>query len=736
MTPVKNDHTEPPALENPDDDPKSNSNLSTRSFRRLIPYLIRRKGIFALTVFFMIIYSAGVNSRNLIPAIFFDGILISEELSDDSVLSNSLRKVSDWLGFSPQPKDLPSGIPHLTARKVDQVRVLASREDLTEEELKRGSGRFTDGRVQLSVYTSDEPSNPTPMSLAFTELKIRFETAQAQYSDTTSEWVFSSARLIDIKYRQQRSDPEKMGLLKFIFIFGISVCILIAVSRFIQAYLIGYLLNHILADLRRDLMAHMCTLSLSFFNQRSKGDLLSRLSNDLTTVSQSLQIFFSDLILKPLMFSLAVVVIFMINWWLALITLSFFPFLFLIVLKFGKKVRRRSRQQSNKRGVMTMALEQLFGGIRTVKSFSMEPHEKEHFENRNMAVVFQALRTLKAKVLSNSTVELASHLGVIIALSLGGYYLIRGELGMSIGDLIAFTAALNTMYTPVKSLARAYSSFQESLGAMERVTEIFETRPTVTEIEDAGTLKPFKNSIEFKNVSFNYGRESVLEGIDLKFPSGQLTAIVGPTGSGKSTLVDLILRFYDPTQGAISIDGTDIKTVTLESLLSQIAIVSQDPFLFDTTIKNNLLYGRPDATQEEIEEAARAANIHDFIVSLPEGYETMIGDRGAMLSGGQRQRMTIARALLKNAPILILDEATSSLDTESEAQVQTALEKLFKVRSTIAIAHRLSTIRDADKIIVLEDGKIVEMGTFDELLEANGLFRRLHDKQFEENSSE
>lgn len=697
--------------------------LSFRTFWRILPYFWRWRYLFVLTVMFMGLFSVSVTMRNLLPALLFDGVLMPQ----------SNTRVTEWVQPVLKFFDFESQIPDANELKGRFRELRVTGFELDEEQSRKLEREIADGKIDLPecrvtfILELGDDKSATFDDLRVTTLSVRyFEPEQAQRGDGS---LTIQEGYIDTSRSDGLMDPRKLSFLKVLFALGIIISFVIAFSRFMQKYLEGYIIQNVLADMRRDLIDHMCGLSMGFFSSRSRGDLLSRISTDLFQVSSGLHVFFGDLVQKPMTFIVAVFFLFTMDWRLASIVVPLFIPLFFIILKFGRKVRKRSRKQSESRGLMTIALEQLFSGIRTVKSFSMEKFEKKHFEEKNRGVARQAVRTLIAKNFSNSSVEFASHFGIMLVLGIGGYLLMIDALDMSVGDLFAFIVLLNQMYLPVKGAARAYATLQESVGGMERVNEIFEAEPTVVESPGAGQLPPFEKSITFENVSFSYDREAVLRNIDLEIPKGSLTAIVGPTGAGKSTLVDLILRFYDPDSGRIRIDDTDIKTVTFDSLMAQISIVSQDPFLFDTTIANNIRYGRPEASRQEIEDAARAANVHEDIMSWPEGYETNVGDRGDLLSGGQRQRITIARSLLKNTPILILDEATSNLDSESESAVQGALEKLMKVRSTIAIAHRLSTIKKADNIIVLEDGHIAEQGSFDDLMEAKDLFFRLYSKQ-------
>ncbi len=694
--------------------------ITSRNLRKLLPHIWRRRWLLILTFGIMCVYSATLQLRNLVPGVFFDGVLVPG-LGGKSMMPQSFRRILAPIGINPseheQPVVLSGGFRDLVLEDYRNV-------EATEE----GRYTFHDGTARFRLVVGDD-AVPQGSPVKFTRLSIACdETAVARGPEDRIASIREGSSL-----RLELTPPVDMTrkghLLQVLVVFGLAVCLLIFATRFASKFLEQYVLQHVLAGIRQDLIDHMSSLSLSFYNNRSRGDLLSRLSNDLNRVSTTLQLIFGDILLQPLVLLFSAATCLYINWWLALIVFLAFPFLFVLMARAGKKVRRRSHKQSAKRGLMTTAVEQLFSGIRTVKSFNMEKFEREHFDEKNAAVVKESMRTAKAKIFANTTVEFVAHAGVIVVLAIGGFFLVRGELGLTIGELVVFIACVNTMYMPVKVLAKSYTAFQDSMGAMDRVMEIFDSRPTIIEVPGASALPPFRQSILFDGVSFSYGREPVLQDLDLEIRAGTLTAIVGPTGAGKSTIVDLLLRFYDPTEGRILIDGRDIRSVTIDSLTAQISIVSQDPFLFDTTIANNIHYGRPGASRDEIEEAARMANIHDFIVSLPSGYDTPIGDRGVMLSGGQRQRITIARSLLKDAPILILDEATSNLDSESESAVQDALEKLIKVRSTIAIAHRLSTIVKADQIVVVDCGRIVETGRHRDLIERRGLFYRLYSRQ-------
>lgn len=510
---------------------------------------------------------------------------------------------------------------------------------------------------------------------------------------------------------------------------GMAVCIL--VLSFLEQYMHRYVVWRILVDIRVRVCRHLLTLPMRFYDGRKRGDIISRMTNDVSTTEQMLSFLFGDLILRPAMIVAGMAWAFVASWRLALIVTIASPLIVLPLLKYGSLIRRRTRKTLEKLGDVTEKMHQMFSGIKIVKSFGAEEREGARFKQINMEFLRRAMRVVKVKAMSKTFLEFLYVGGMAALIAGGGYLVMTGQFGLTTGALSAFIAAVAMAFKPTRELAKAYTAVQESMAGVRRVFELFEATPVAPDPPGAIPLTGVSSSIEFKNVHFSYDTVPVLVDVNLRVNKGQTLAIVGPSGAGKSTLVDLIPRFYEPQEGAVMIDGIDIRNFTRESLLKNIAIVSQEPFLFNTTIYENISYGKPNSTAEEIIAAAEAANIHEFIKSLPEGYETVVGERGEKLSGGQRQRIAIARALLRNAPILILDEATSSLDTESEKQVQEALNRLMRGRTTLVIAHRLSTIQHADRIIVLDNGRIVESGTHKELMESKGLYCKLYEMQFE-----
>ncbi len=512
------------------------------------------------------------------------------------------------------------------------------------------------------------------------------------------------------------------------------IAALIAPFIFAFNYLQTYLKNHVmwsvLMDIRNQLCEHLLPQSLNYFENKKSGELISRLTNDITATQFGLTILFDSVLLEPMRLLLGLGLAFYFSWKLSLFTFVVFPLVVIPVLIFGRKIKKYGRRSLMHLGELTDAMREMFAGIRIVKAFKMETEEIMEFRNINSRLFRRVMQTVKAKAMNTSTTELIYSLGLAVIIIIGGYVVTTNKVSPgALGGFVAVTGFM--ILTSIKKLAKCYGNLQESLAGASRVFELLDQQPTITDRPDARELKKVDKDITFKGVNFTYDSLPVLQDINLTVEKGQLVAVVGESGAGKSTLLDLIPRFYDPVSGVIEIDGEDIRRVKRDSLLEQIAIVTQQTFLFNRSFKDNILCGRRSAGMEEVENAAKAANIHNFITSLPDGYDTVVGEQGVKLSGGQRQRVTIARAILKNAPILILDEATSSLDSESEKFVQEALDNLMKGKTTFVIAHRLSTIRHADMIIVLKKGRIVDIGAHDELMQRDGEYRKLYSVQFE-----
>ena len=497
-----------------------------------------------------------------------------------------------------------------------------------------------------------------------------------------------------------------------------------------QAYLMNYVGLRIVADLREKLYNHLQNLSLSFFTKTPTGILISRITNDVNLIQGSVSNAITGLLKDAFTIFALTGVVFYRNWKLAIIAFIIFPLAIFPIKEFGKRLRKFSRKGQQRMGTITTFLHETITGNRIVKAFNMEDYEKRRFAEENNRFFRILLKRVRIRAVSHPLMELLGGIGVAIILWVGGYSVIRGEL--TPGTFFSFMTALLMLYAPIRDLNKLNLEIQEGMAAAVRVYELLDITPDINEEEGAILLSPISKGIEFKDVSFKYDEETVLKEISLPVKAGEVIALVGMSGAGKTSLVNLLPRFYDVEKGQILFDDYDIRKVTVKSLRDQIGLVTQQTILFNDTVRNNIAYGRLKCSDPEIIEAAKAANAHDFIQRLPQGYDTIIGEQGVKLSGGERQRISIARALLKNAPILILDEATSSLDSDSEAEVQKALDELMKGRTVFVIAHRLSTIRNAHRIVVLSEGRVVEKGTHEELLSLNGEYRRLYDLQFKD----
>ena len=493
-----------------------------------------------------------------------------------------------------------------------------------------------------------------------------------------------------------------------------------------NAYYMNWVSNKVVTDIRSQLFSKMIRHSMDFFNKARSGFLMSRITNDTRVMQMALTTVSSDVFKQPIAVVGGICVLLLMDWKFTVVTLVLFPTCLLPLRIYGRRARKAVQSEQAGMGEMVVTMQETFAGIRVIKSFAREAHQEKEFKRSNQLQFSQVMRMTRSMEAVGPLVETIAAIGVGMAL----LYVYAANL--SAARFLGLVTGIFMLYDPIKTLSRIHIVMQRSVAATAEIFSILDSEPTVQDVPNAAALNSSEGRIDFENVTFRYANTAAdaISNLTLHFKPGKTHALVGASGAGKSTILSLILRLYDPTTGAVKIDGRDLRSVTQESLRGQMGLVTQETFLFHDTIFNNILFGRLDATPEEIYEAAKAAYAHDFIMAQPKGYETVIGDKGCLLSGGQQQRLAIARAVLKNAPILLLDEATSSLDSESEQQIQKALAKLATGRTVIAIAHRLSTVLSADQIIVMDGGRIKEIGTHAELLEKSGYYRRLYDHQF------
>ncbi|MHB8122727.1 MAG: ABC transporter ATP-binding protein [Desulfuromonadaceae bacterium] len=506
-----------------------------------------------------------------------------------------------------------------------------------------------------------------------------------------------------------------------------------AVSRFLNDYFIRTAGELAVQDIRNDLYRNSMNLGLRFYHRNTTGALMSRVLSDVAVMQNGIANVVTSICRDGFSAISLLVVIFYRSWQLALITFIVIPLTVYSAQKIGKRIKRLSGQSQEKIGDVAAILQETYTGIKVVKAFGLGEWMVQRFRSATDTYYSFIRKAIKYNSISAPVIEMITSFGIAGVIWVGGNMVMGGKL--TAAEFFSFLTAMVLVYKPIKSLNNSYNIIQTSIGAAVRVFEIIDEKPEIADADKTISLGRAKGEVTFRDVSFAYDGETVLNNISLSASYGEIVALVGPSGGGKSTLVSLIPRFYDVTSGAVLIDGADIRSIRMADLMRQVALVDQETMLFNDTIANNIRYGNFSASDSEVENAAKAAFAHDFIMEMPEGYSTNIGDRGARLSGGQRQRICIARALVKDAPILILDEATSALDTESEQMVQKALENLMANRTTFVIAHRLSTVLHADKILVLEDGRIVESGSHDELLSNGGLYSRLCSLQFRNRGS-
>ncbi len=525
---------------------------------------------------------------------------------------------------------------------------------------------------------------------------------------------------------KSQSAPTQGIIVAVILLIPI-VMFLRSLFSYLNIYLVNWASTRAIADLRTKVFEHLQNLPMSFFSQANTGDLISRVTSDTQSLRTIIGSSLASLVSDPVTIIVLVIWLFSQQPLLTLFSVVILPVCIIPISIYSKKVRHSAKAMQTHTAELSKLMHESFTGNRIIKAYNLEDKVLVDFRGITKKFVGQTMRVVRANEIPGSVTEFLGGVGATLIL----FYIVFRKPDMTQGDFSGFLVAMFSMYKPIKNLTRLHNQLHQAQAASQRVFELLDTQSTMVEPASPKPLTAAGADIHFENIQFSYGEKPILRGINLTVKAGQLVALVGTTGSGKTTLANLLPRFYDPQQGSVKIGGLDIREVSTKELRRQIAVVTQETILFHDTVRGNIAVGRPEATSEEIEAAARAANAHDFILQKPGAYDAVVGEKGVTLSGGQRQRVSIARAILKNAPILILDEATNSLDAETERAVQEELERLMKGRTTICIAHRLSTIQKADAIVVLNEGRIVEMGTHAELIQSGGVYQRLYEIQFQ-----
>jgi len=673
-------------------------------YRRLIGYLRPYKSRFALGILFGLL--AGATNGGLV---FVTRHVGNEVLSQrapgtpgpGAAASLKLPPVPEWVPFVParfkQPAT-PAPTPPAPADTTASTTPAAA--------------------ATTATTATATPATPAPESPAPT------------LDDPAAEWFGASRALTAAEGAAELAKiPQETPLRKIIWVCALVPALMLVRGLFgyLNAYCMQWVSLRTLDDIRQEVFEKVLGQSQEFFNKQKVGDLIQTIFNQTRMAQMALTQVASDMIKQPVSILGALTAMLFIDWRFTLFSFTIFPLCILPVLAIGKKIRRESNKEEEEAGLLMNIMQEAFGGIRVVKAHGREEYEAKRFSRANQKMLALMMRWRKAMELTGPLVESTASIGIAAALVYAFWK------GLGPGDFLALNGALILMYEPAKALGKLHILLQKCLAATTKIFELMDRVPGVQDDPAAIPLRRARGHLQFHGVTFSYDKKkgTAVNDIDLVIPAGSTCALVGQTGSGKSTLLGLLMRFYDPEKGYITLDGHDLRRLSQRSLRDQIALVNQDIFLFHDTIYENIRYGRLNATTAEIEEAARRAHAHDFIMAHKDGYQRDVGDRGGNLSGGQRQRISIARAFLRNAPILLLDEATSALDSETEAQIQADLDELAKNRTVIAIAHRLSTILRADQIVVLEHGRITDIGTHAELLRRSERYQRVYRMQFE-----